>query len=233
VSENNRLRALAAALPCWLRIDREALKTRIVEQVLAEYRAMPSPDHVEGIETGLDFLGLLLTEGGDNGLYESTMQRLDSDIYSVVAALDDDEQIVLLLPMEEGDLEDLFRDRDIDEWPRALRAGIAWPDTLRDFVLNHVERKDRLYASESGDDDDEDVEEAKNKEVAITLFQNVIDGNVPDILAPELADEMETAYLPLQGDPEIEALFERAANAYQKAVLGDFAAFIKDSSNEC
>jgi len=139
----DRLCALAAALPDWLRIDREALKTRIVEQVLAEYRALSSPDHVEGIETGLDFLGLLLTEGSDNGLYESTMQRLDSDIYSAVAALDDDEQIVLLLPMEEGDLEDLFRDRDIEEWPRVLRAGIQWPGMLRDFVFGHVEPKDR------------------------------------------------------------------------------------------
>jgi len=142
---NNRLCALAAALPRWLRIDREALKTRIAEQVLAEYRALPSPDHVEGIETGLDFLGLLLTEGGDNGLYESAMEQLDGEIYSAVAALDDDEQIVLLLPMEERDLEDLFRDRDIDEWPSVLRAGIAWPDTLRDFVLDHVERKDRYH----------------------------------------------------------------------------------------
>jgi len=213
---NNRLCALAAAFPRWLRIDREALKTRIVEQVLSEYRTLPSPEQIECIETGLDFLGLLLTEGGDNGLYESTMEQLDSEIYSAVAALDDDEQIVLLLPMEEGDLDDMFVDWNVEEWPRLLRAGIAWPDTLRDFVLDHVERKDRHYTSESADDDDEETE---NKEVAITLFQNVIDGNVPDILAPELADEMEAAYLPVQGDPEIEALFVRAAAAYRDALL--------------
>jgi len=143
MNEDDRLRALAAALPGWLRIDCEALKTRIAEQVLAKYRTLPSPDHVEGIATGLDFLGLLLTEGGDNDLYESTMRQLDSEIYSAVAALDDDEQIVLLLPMEEGDLEDLFRDSNIDEWPRLLRAGIQWPPVLRDFVLGRVEPKNR------------------------------------------------------------------------------------------
>jgi len=54
---------------------------------------------------------------------------------------------------------------------------------------------------------------------ARTLFQSVINGTVPDILAPELADEMETAYLPVQGDTEIEALFERAAAAYRDALL--------------
>jgi len=57
------------------------------------------------------------------------------------------------------------------------------------------------------------------KVAALALFQSVIDGTVPDILAPELADEMEAAYLPVQGDPEIEALFERAAAAYRDALL--------------
>jgi len=139
----DRLRALAVALPGWLCIDREALKIRIAEQVLAEYRTLPSPEQIEGIETGLDFLGLLLNEGSDNGLYESTMEQLNSEIYSAVAGLSDDEQIVLLLPMEKGDLDELFTDCNIDEWPRALRAGIAWPDMLRDFVLGHAESKDR------------------------------------------------------------------------------------------
>jgi len=60
---------------------------------------------------------------------------------------------------------------------------------------------------------------ANAKTAAMILFQSVIDGNVPDILAPELADEMEAAYLPVQGDPEIEALFERAVDAYQAAML--------------
>jgi len=143
VNENCRLRALARTLPEWLCIDREALKTRIAEQVLSEYRAMPSPEYADGIETALDFLGLLLTEGGDNGLYHATMERLDSDIYSAVAALDDSEQIVLLIPMEAESLDGLFTDRDVDEWPRLLRSGIQWLSTLRNFVLSHVEPKDK------------------------------------------------------------------------------------------
>jgi len=61
--------------------------------------------------------------------------------------------------------------------------------------------------------------ESTATEQARALFQSVIDGTVPDILAPELADEMEAAYLPVQGDPEIEALFERAVGAYQAAML--------------
>jgi len=143
MTEHNRLRTLSAAIPDWLRIDHEALKTCIVEHVLAEYRDLPSPEPIEGIETGLDFLGLLLNEGSDNGLYESTMQQLDSEIYGAVAALNDNEQIVLLLPMEKRDLDELFTDCDIDEWPRLLRRGIDWPELLRDFVLDSVEPKDR------------------------------------------------------------------------------------------
>jgi len=65
----------------------------------------------------------------------------------------------------------------------------------------------------------DDSAQNPQKDAARTLFQSIIDGTVPDILAPELADEMEAAYLPVQGDPEIEALFERAANAYRDAML--------------
>jgi len=61
--------------------------------------------------------------------------------------------------------------------------------------------------------------DSEQNDAARTLFQSVIDGTVPDILAPELADEMEAAYLPVQGDPDIEALFVRAVDAYQAAML--------------
>lgn len=139
----DRLLSLASSTQEWLCIDREELKKRVVAQVLAEYRALPSPEPIEGVETGLDFLGLLLTEGGDNGLYESSMEQLDGEIYSAVASLDDNEQMVLLLPIESGDLDDLFADRDIDEWPRLLRAGIEWSEVMRELVLSHVDPKSR------------------------------------------------------------------------------------------
>lgn len=51
------------------------------------------------------------------------------------------------------------------------------------------------------------------------LFQSVIDGTVADILAPELADDLEAAYTRNQGDAELAALFEQAVAAYQSAML--------------
>ena len=138
-----RLKDLSRALPRWLETDRQALLDGLIAQLLADYRALPSPEPVEGIETGLDFLGLLLTEGGDNGLYEATMAQLDSDLYQAVADLYADDQIALLLPLEADDLEDLFRDRDIEQWPRFLLAGGQWPETMRHIVLSQIEPKER------------------------------------------------------------------------------------------
>ncbi len=57
------------------------------------------------------------------------------------------------------------------------------------------------------------------KQSDIASFQSIIDGTVADILAPQLADQMEAAYLRHQGDAEIEALATRAVEAYQAALL--------------
>ncbi|KAB0579194.1 hypothetical protein F7Q92_15210 [Ideonella dechloratans] len=51
------------------------------------------------------------------------------------------------------------------------------------------------------------------------LFQSVIDGTVADILAPELADDLEAAYTRNQSDAELAALFEQAVAAYQAAMM--------------
>ncbi|GAB4059174.1 hypothetical protein [Uliginosibacterium sediminicola] len=51
------------------------------------------------------------------------------------------------------------------------------------------------------------------------LFQSVIDGTVPDMLAPELADQLEAAYARIAGDAELESLFERAVNAYTSSAM--------------
>lgn len=51
------------------------------------------------------------------------------------------------------------------------------------------------------------------------LFQSVIDGTVPDILAVELGDQLEAAYYRHAGNPEMDALFEAAVNAYGEASL--------------
>ena len=47
----------------------------------------------------------------------------------------------------------------------------------------------------------------------------MIDGTAPNMLAPELADELEIAYLRNQSDPELAALFEQAVIAYQAAMM--------------
>lgn len=57
------------------------------------------------------------------------------------------------------------------------------------------------------------------KDADRALFQSVIDGTVTDILAPELADDLEAAYTRNQGDAELEALFEQAVAAYQAAMM--------------
>ena len=51
------------------------------------------------------------------------------------------------------------------------------------------------------------------------LFQSVIDGTSLDMLAPELADKLEAAYMRNEADPEMMVLFEAAVNAYQAAMM--------------
>ena len=50
-----------------------------------------------------------------------------------------------------------------------------------------------------------------------SLFQSVIDGTVPNILDPALADLLETAYLRNESDPALIALAEKALDAYSDA----------------
>ena len=85
------------------------------------------------------FLGVLLQEGGEHGLYDTTIRLLDRMIYKAVADLDDDEQVVLLLPMV--DVEDLATDQDAGEWAKVLRTRLApeWEDEMRSIVLRRVE----------------------------------------------------------------------------------------------
>ena len=57
------------------------------------------------------------------------------------------------------------------------------------------------------------------KDADRALFQSVIDGTVPDILAPDLADTLEAAFNRNQDDPALVTLFEQAVAAYQNAML--------------
>lgn len=133
-----RVSRLARAVPRWIRVDRREVIDRIVLQVVAQYRTLPAPEPIEGAETGLEFIRLLMREGSDHGLYEAAMQQLDSDIHAALQALPDDDLIALLMPMEAEDVAELFTDRDIDEWPYYLLNGQAWPDIMRRAILNRI-----------------------------------------------------------------------------------------------
>lgn len=135
----NRLRLLGSATRTWLQFDRAELKRRVCDQVIAHFRAAPSPEPCEGIENGLAFLGFLLQDGSAHGLYDTTIRQLDRMVFKAVAELDDNEQVVLLLPMV--DVEDLATDWDASEWAKVLRTRLApeWEDEMRSIVLHRVE----------------------------------------------------------------------------------------------
>lgn len=65
----------------------------------------------------------------------------------------------------------------------------------------------------------EPSQDTSQKAADRTLFQSVIDGTVDDMLAPELADQLEAAYNRHSNDQEMLGLFEQAVNAYQDAML--------------
>ncbi len=134
-----RLNALPGHIQRWLRVDRNQVCEGVIQAVLGVFAALPSPDEREGVTTGLDFLRLLKTEGGDNALWQVGMDQLDSEVYSAVAALDDDDQVALLLPWVD-DLDELATDREADEWAYALRVlcDHEWRPVLCRLVLDRI-----------------------------------------------------------------------------------------------
>lgn len=134
-----KLNALPKNIQRWLRIDREAVMNDLVQRVLNEFEKADSPDMREGINTGLDFLRLLNSEGGDHGLWQLTMDQIDSEIFNAVCALDDDEQVALLLPCVD-DLDGLATDRDASDWAFVLRQRLTdeWESVLRDLVRSRA-----------------------------------------------------------------------------------------------
>lgn len=135
----DRLRLLGASVQTWLQHDRAELKRRVCDVVLGKFRAAPSPEPREGIDNGLAFLATFVEERGNKSLYELTMEQLDAEIHSAIDDLDDDEQVVLLLPMV--DAEDLSTDWDAGEWARILRTRLApeWKEEMRSIVMHRIE----------------------------------------------------------------------------------------------
>ena len=137
----DRLNALPRHIQRWLRVDRNQVLEGVIQAVLRIFEELPSPDEREGVTTGLDFLRLLKSEGGDNALWQMGMEQLDSEVYSAVAALDDDDQVALLLPWVD-DLDVLATDREADEWAYALRVlcDHEWRPVLCRLVLDRIVR---------------------------------------------------------------------------------------------
>lgn len=136
-----QLKAIENWLPRLLAVDRNDLLEKISESVMASFAAQPTPDEREGIETGLDFLGLLKTEGSDHGLYESTMELFDGEIYDAVANLEEPEQIALLMPL--SNMDDLVTEEPPEEWAELLRSYGNWEPKLRSRVLSQIPEKFR------------------------------------------------------------------------------------------
>jgi hypothetical protein len=141
----DKLEALPKHIQRWLRVDRNQVQEGVIQTVLSAFEALESPEPREGVNTGLDFLGVLKSEGGDNGLWQMSMDQLDSEIFSAVAALDDDEQVSLLLPWVD-DLDGLATDRDAKDWANILRQRLdhEWATVLRNLVLSRVTTISRL-----------------------------------------------------------------------------------------
>lgn len=91
------------------------------------------------------------------------------------------------------------------------------PDAASAITLVNAEAASRGADDSQAESATPDPDSQKNADQA--LFQSVIDGTTPDILAPDLADSLEAAYTRNQDDPEMVALFEQAVAAYQNAML--------------
>jgi hypothetical protein len=140
----DRLEALPKYIQRWLLVDRNQVQEGVIQTVLDAFRAVESPEPREGVETGLDFLGVLKEEGSNNGLWQLSMDLLDSEISSAVAALYEDDQVALLLPWVD-DLDGLATDRDAKEWADILRQRLdaEWAPVLRSLVMDRVTTIDR------------------------------------------------------------------------------------------
>ena len=141
----DKLEALPKYIQRWIRVDRNQVQEGVIQTVLSAFEAVESPEPREGVNTGLDFLGVLKSEGGDNGLWQMGMDQLDSEIFSAVAALDDDEQVSLLLTWVD-DLDGFGTDQDASNWAMILRQRCddEWAPVLRDLVMDRVTTISRL-----------------------------------------------------------------------------------------
>lgn len=104
-------------------IDRKAVRKKVLTRAIAYLKKLPSPAPMDDSDSMYDFIGEIKAGLADNDLYELAFGEARDQLEWQVSKLDEDSQIVLLLPMVEGDVEDLARDRGIDEWAACLRQN--------------------------------------------------------------------------------------------------------------
>lgn len=100
-----------------------------------------------------------------------------------------------------------------------ISAGVELDFHFAPKTVGQIKGKSEAGAPESQEKAPEVSPEDQQKQADQALFQSVIDGSIPDILAPELADSLESAYYRQQTDPALVSLFEQAVGAYQNAMM--------------
>lgn len=149
--QERHLAAVADALPELLNGRHAQLKAELVGRVRSSFVAADAPEDIEGIDNGLDYLGLLKGEGSHNGLDQIGMDGVDGAVRHAVCAMPPSDQVALLLPLCARRGSDVIREMVSDpdvrvaNWPeillRALRA--EWTDQLRDEVMATVPERRR------------------------------------------------------------------------------------------
>lgn len=123
-----------------LHVDRKAVEEAVIKDILKHYAALPSPDMTEGLETGLDFLGLLKTEGSNHGLCELGFDTLRDDIFRRVGKLDYYEKFALIFPFAEC-TEVLIDEQQVDEFTDSIWREDAWLNHMQKLVLRRIPDK--------------------------------------------------------------------------------------------
>lgn len=102
-----------------------------------------------------------------------------------------------------------------------VTAGVELDFHFKPKTIGQIRGGDPVASEEQRKEpaDDNPDMSAAQKEADRALFQSVIDGTVPDIFSPELADALEAAFNRSQGDADMVNLFELAVGAYQNAML--------------
>lgn len=137
----DRFMDFSGAVGRWLMLDRNAIVEKVIGGVISTLKETDSPEPIQGIENGFDYMGVVRTEGGDNMLYELSMDTLRGEIWHRVASLDSDEKAVLFLPYcDRSDLSELAIDVEVDSWSQCIfsRCDYIWLKPLMDEVLYRI-----------------------------------------------------------------------------------------------